>query len=359
MQSPMVFFLLLAQGGLTVAISRGDEPPGQSEIRNSVEQGLAFLEREGVTWMSERGCASCHHVPFLLWTHNEAKQRGFTVDRQKLDSWTNWTLVNMLARGKGDGGGLETLTQVLLGRDRSSRWREKPPRHNKTVDPYETLWAFLLEKQKPDGSFPSEGQRGFPEDISTSWALLALASRDSGKAPKDTSEGPKQHGFGPALTGQLQELDGKIPSAQERALNWLRSAKADQSTPALMLRMLISARFDSPERSTAIRKELVGRQKPDGGWPCQADSPLSDAFATGQVLFALTTIANDHDRPIVARATHYLLQTQHPDGQWRVSSHSIHSEKISDDYRKRTDDVYSYWGTAWAVLGLLQTLSSR
>jgi hypothetical protein len=75
-----------------------------------MERGLKCFEAGGVEWMKDRGCASCHHVPFLLWTHNEAKRRRFLVDAQKLEGWTNWTLVNMLARRK------MTLTAPLWGK---------------------------------------------------------------------------------------------------------------------------------------------------------------------------------------------------------------------------------------------------
>lgn len=336
-----------------------DIPPTDTDVRRSVERGLAFLEKGGVAWMKERGCASCHHVPFLLWSHNEAKLRGFPTNDEKLDAWINWTLVNMLARGQEDGGGLETLTQVLLGRDRSSAWRQKPPRHNQTVDPYETLWEFLLEKQKADGSFPSEGQRGFPEDISTSWALLALASRDTAKAPKDVAEGLKKYGLGPGMTAKLQKLDERIPQSQSRALAWLKSSKPDDSTQAVLLRMAVAAKLGDPDRAEAARKELVGRQKTDGGWAYQNGGEQSDAFATGQALFTLSMGGVKPDDPVIAAARQFLPKTQRPDGSWFVSSRSIHNEKVGDEYRKRTDEVYSYWGSAWATLGLLHTLPTR
>jgi hypothetical protein len=261
----------------------------------------------------------------------------------------------MLARGKEDGGGLETLAQVLLGRDRSSPWRAKPPRHNKTVDPYETLWSFLLEKQKLDGSFPSEGQRGFPEEISTSWALLALGSRDSDAAPKDIGEGLKKRGFGPGLTAHLQQLDERIPAARERARAWLKSATPDGSTEAVMLRMLVAATFGDSARSETMRKELLDRQNEDGGWAYQKDRKESDAFATGEVLFGLSSTGARPDASIISRAHRYLLKTQQLDGSWSVASRSIHNDDGSEDYRKRTDKVYCYWGTAWATLGMLHS----
>src|SRR4029434_75522 len=121
---------------LTGVPGRGaDAPATDAEVRASIRVSLTFLERGGVAWIKERRCASCHHVPFLLWSHYEAQQRGFPMDAGKLEIWNDWMLVDMLARG--DGGGLETLAQALLGRDRSSPWRQKPLRHRKTVDPYE------------------------------------------------------------------------------------------------------------------------------------------------------------------------------------------------------------------------------
>jgi hypothetical protein len=353
-QVPLQLFAgVVAVTTTVMPVGADAKPIAAQALHRSVQQSLAFLERDGLTWIKERGCASCHHVPFLLWTHNEAKRRGFPVDAQKLEGWVNWTLVDMLARG--DGGGLETLAQVLLGRDRSSPWREKPPRHNKTVDPFETLWGLLLEKQKPDGSFPSEGQRGFPEEISTSWALLALASRDSGKAPKDVTEGMKEYGFGPGLTSQLRKLDERKVAGENRALAWLKTGKTDESTEALLLRMLVAEKFSDAARSTAMRKELIARQNADGGWAYQSDHKKSDAFATGQALFALAAVGSEADNAVVDRGRRYLLETQQQDGSWLVASRSIHSDEASDAYLKRTDKVYSYWGTAWAILGLLHS----
>jgi hypothetical protein len=94
---PAVLLAMVLFGGLAHA---EESLLTRTQLSNAVQRSLILLEGEGVAWMKERGCASCHHVPFLLWTHNEAKARGFPVDAGKFDGWLNWTLVNMLARGK-------------------------------------------------------------------------------------------------------------------------------------------------------------------------------------------------------------------------------------------------------------------
>ena len=73
------------------------KPSGRAEILNSIERGLPYLETEGVGWMKERKCMSCHVVPFMVWGFNEAAARGVKVDEKKLDDWTVWSVNDSLA----------------------------------------------------------------------------------------------------------------------------------------------------------------------------------------------------------------------------------------------------------------------
>ena len=82
-----------------VGIARAQDNPGQAaRVREAVDRSLPFLEREGVAWMTAKDCASCHHVPFLLWSHNEARARGVVVDEKKLSDWTDWTVTYTRSR---------------------------------------------------------------------------------------------------------------------------------------------------------------------------------------------------------------------------------------------------------------------
>jgi len=72
----------------SLASSQATEVPAPAKLRQAVERSLPYLEREGVDWINDRNCMSCHVVPFMLWSHNEAKAIGVKVDAKKLDEWT-------------------------------------------------------------------------------------------------------------------------------------------------------------------------------------------------------------------------------------------------------------------------------
>ncbi len=82
-----------------IAAIQADDPAPVSDtaVRDAVSRSLPFLEKEGVAWMKGHGCMSCHHVPFLLWSHRSAQAQGFTVDSQKLAEWDEWIRKDSLA----------------------------------------------------------------------------------------------------------------------------------------------------------------------------------------------------------------------------------------------------------------------
>jgi len=103
--------------------------------------------------------------------------------------------------------------------------------------------------------------------------------------------------------------------------------------------------------------ELLARQNADGGWSARlGEGRASDAFATGQSLFALSRSGTAPDDPAIGRALRYLIAAQQVDGSWLVPTAAIHEPSGKTDRNARTDSVYQFWGTAWATLGLLQTL---
>jgi squalene cyclase len=115
---------------------------------------------------------------------------------------------------------------------------------------------------------------------------------------------------------------------------------------------LIEHKFGEKARATELLDELLGEQKPDGGWSWVRRAKASDAFATGQVLYALGLLDRSDDSA-VRRARTYLLHTQGEDGSWDVRASTI-TTKTGEALAKMKDG-YNFWGTAWAVIGLART----
>jgi len=71
-------------------------------------------------------------------------------------------------------------------------------------------------------------------------------------------------------------------------------------------------------------KALSATQRADGGWSQLRANMGSDAYATGEALYALhiggNMAVND---PIYQKGLKYLLNTQAQDGTWHVASRSI------------------------------------
>src|SRR5262245_15471830 len=62
------------------------------QTRRAAERGVAFLERDGVAWMNERKCISCHHVGMAVYGLTEAKRQGFKVNQDAVNELAHWAL---------------------------------------------------------------------------------------------------------------------------------------------------------------------------------------------------------------------------------------------------------------------------
>src|ERR1051326_5108341 len=59
-------------------------------VQKAVKRGLQYLQQEAFEWKETRQCAACHHAATMIWTFNEARARGYSVDEQALEEITDW-----------------------------------------------------------------------------------------------------------------------------------------------------------------------------------------------------------------------------------------------------------------------------
>jgi len=126
--------------------------PSAPEVRKAVERSLPFLMNRGEAWKARTfgakkiQCVSCHQVPFAVWTHNEAKARGFAVDQAKMDTLADWMIGFSDEKSYSSemvDGFLDTMMLV----------RETWPDAQKDGRTLEMFQRLLAEQQRPDGSW--------------------------------------------------------------------------------------------------------------------------------------------------------------------------------------------------------------
>ena len=278
-------------------------------------------QEEGVAWMDHRGCVSCHQVPFMLWSLSAAQAAGFDVDEGKLTRWQRWSIdpVNFVQPDqKADikiaetlASNIDTMNALLLAGDADAEptWRQS------FVD-------ALIENQQDDatwracGQLPAQKRPGAETTrVTTLWTLLALAREQ------------------------------QRPREFERAIESVDQGEDAVSTEWWVARLLLASELEEPSVER-YRQALWQRQRDDGGWGWLSDEP-SDALATGMAIYALssTNRSGEPDQRL-QRAANFLTMTQQPDGSWEVPG-------TKKSTRQRATDTSSYWGTAWAVIGLL------
>jgi squalene-hopene/tetraprenyl-beta-curcumene cyclase len=298
-------------------------------VKETINRGLTFLARDNLAWKEKRKCAECHHAPFTLWALNEGKKHGYAVDEKALAEMTSWVLTEdhlaklvakppkqeqvivneaplLLSLGieAGDSKAAQTGLKKLLGavlgdQDKDGSWK-------------------LSREFRPIGSSP---------EVLTSLALLALSAPN---APDLGKEGK---------------------AARDRGLQWLRAAHADDEPQAAALRLIVWRRLGLPAAEwEPLVKKLRGAQHPDGGWG-QTKEAKSDAFATGQILYALAEAGVKPDDEAVQKAQAFLAKTQRPDGAWAMVSRAI----MMNGKLPTNLEPITHAGSAWAVMGLVRS----
>ena len=102
----------------------------------------------------------------------------------------------------------------------------------------------------------------------------------------------------------------------------------------------------------AAAAQLAAVQHSDGGW-AQLDTLPSDAYATGQALYALHTAGQLRNESL-QRGSHFLLESQLADGSWHVRSRAypVQSNYFDTGFPHGRDQWISAAGTSWACIGL-------
>jgi hypothetical protein len=109
----------------------------------------------------------------------------------------------------------------------------------------------------------------------------------------------------------------------------------------------------------AGKKDLKGladalerQQRDDGGWS-QLAGLESDAYATGQALFALHAAGVGSESARFKKGLAYLIKTQLEDGTWHVARRAFPFQPtMRSGFPHSRDSWISAAGTSWAAIGI-------
>lgn len=295
----------------TAAASRGDP-----KSREAAHKGLTYLSRSSAEWTTQHQCFGCHVQAVTLEALTAGKHHQYDVASKDIDAMVKALKLGVTAGGRVTGAAFEGSAWA-----RYDRWVDA-----KHTDDLLTYAKELVSLQAQNGSLPDDDAR------------------------RPVTGGTMQTTFQAAQTWRqayARTADAKWLPPMRKAEAFLSSTTAGWKQSAAdvyvqdinfaLLGLVASGVSRSEPSAVRLQKMLLERQNQDGGWGLEKGK--SDAFATGQTVYALKLAGySDADAPI-ARAMRYLVQRQHASGAWRTyNSGQGGAEKAE---------------TMWAVLGLV------
>jgi hypothetical protein len=316
---------------LPVAASAEDLPREPSGASAAIDRGLVFLAKDAMAWKEEHNCASCHHAALVVWSMRESRLRGHPVDEPVLSELTRWIAES------GDG---KTGVPRPAGRPKALNAKAVWFALALGADPEPDAVAekglkLLLETvksdQTEDGSWSSWPETRPPIFGNSDESMTALATL--------------------ALMAAAGAGDGAAESARDKGVRWLTETKSDGDPQSIAMRLVLWRRLGRPAAEwEPLVKRIRERQNPDGGWS-QAQGMGSDAWATGQALYALAGAGIKPEEPVITRARAFLIRTQRDDGSWPMTSRPV---KPAGEGSKSLIPITGA-GSAWAILGLVRS----
>jgi squalene-hopene cyclase-like protein len=322
-----VIFMVVLSGAAS-AQEVGDKPSG---IGAAIDRGLAFLAKDALAWKKEHNCASCHHAGLVVWSMREAKQRGHTVDEPVLAEMTKWIAES------GDG-----KTGV-----------PRPAGIPKALNAKAVWFALALGADAEPDAVSQAGLKRLVETVksdqieSGAWASWPETRPPIfGNSDESMTVLATLAVLPAAATG-----DDSAKAVRDKGVQWLTETKTDDDPQSIAMRLVLWQRLNRPaqEREPLLRR-IQERQNADGGWS-QSPDMASDAWATGQSLYALAHAGLKPAEPVIVRGQAFLIKTQREDGSWPMTSRPT---KPKGEGSKSLIPITGA-GSAWAVLGLVRS----
>lgn len=327
--------VIRAMGGEPVAKPASRVPEGQpGPLADRLRKAVDLLDAAGPVFFKANGCISCHNQSIPQMAAAAIRAHGLKPGekaaqdhaRAVIATWTPHRDALWQNDCSGIGGLVATMSYGLAGLAAAGHERSE------TV---ELVAACLSRLQQKDGR----------------WMMIDARHPLGSSAPKFTALTLRGiRAYAPA--GLNAEMADRIG----RGVRFLETA-AENDNQGLVFRILGLRWADA---NPALRKELAQRlkkrQRADGGWSQQPEMS-SDAYATGQVLWALSEAGSGPGDKAYDRGARWLRAMQKPDGSWHVKSRGYGFQPYRETgFPYGHDQWLSAAATGFSVLGLAPML---
>ncbi len=311
----------------------------------AVKLSLTALQSSMLQFSQRTGCVSCHQEGLGRMATGAARDHGFLlspeIERMQTERINGMmtALQPVHLRALKDPEAMKQVPLIEIEEVAASdTWiLAGMAAHKQPSSEANGAMAMVLARQQlPDGHWQFSGPR---VPMQSSFFTMTALSVQSLRA------------YGPRAYGA--DIAKRIAMAKA----WLMQAPTQTSEDrASRLLGLKWAGTTEAERQKAI-DDVRADQRPDGGWS-QLPSLQSDAYATGQALYALHVVGElPVTDPVYTRGVQFLLINQDEDGSWFVNKRATPNNNYFDAGFPHGQSQYaSFNGTCWAIMALAQTI---
>lgn len=284
--------------------------------RHAAQRGIEWLQAAAMDWQAAHSCYGCHVQSQVMMGLAVSREGKYVINDNCLRELVKYVEANQNPDGSvSNNGAIITATQFgAMGFAAFNRVSEtKSPALTKSA-------TWLLSKQQKTGEITSDHTEP-PIDQGT--FMTTANSVDA------------------FIQAFSESRDNHFKQAAQKGMDWIVANKT-QTTQDEVFKIIALSRFGNAEQKKGIPRllqQLKSEQQPDGGWREVAAMQGSNAFATGQVLYAFKQAGVDVESPEFSRGVSFLLKNQKETGDW--PSMNSQSGRPSE-----------FAPTMWAVIGL-------